>query len=461
MDKNPEFSWKSRGEVCVLLHVRVIFSAMMTTRTRKSGVFRRLEQYAGEGSHVAALKSIHFRNPNGPLASSTRTHSHDYYELVIVLGGEGVHWLEAHSFPLAPGQVYLIPPGKKHRYQDFEHLVLQNFMFGRKVFRFLQRQLQVLPGYATFFQEWERQPKLLLDSWQIAEFDVILQGIALENQRGNNQNQLLLTSYMGMLLSKLLDNRSGANSPKPIHGSLQNAVAYMRQNYYCPIPLKKLAELSHMSLSSFHACFRREFHTSPLQWLLRFRVQKAMELLLHTEKSITDVANDCGFSDPLYFSRQFRKLVGFTPRFYRQHGQGMTQIIRGETYQVDTTFLENPLHSPPPLLRTSKKTVSPPSCHAHGKKRGPSAGFPPPGELGRAPFRFLSGRARATGRKMPSPLSIRHGRPRPGGVLPYVGSRLASFTLLYVTVMRERLRPLQAVGLGLCLLGLAMLCLPQ
>lgn len=48
-----------------------------------------------------------------------------------------------------------------------------------------------------------------------------------------------------------------------------------------------------------------------------------------------------------------------------------------------------------------------------------------------------------------------------GGVLPYVGSRLASFTLLYVTVMRERLRPLQAVGLGLCLLALAMLCLPQ
>lgn len=48
-----------------------------------------------------------------------------------------------------------------------------------------------------------------------------------------------------------------------------------------------------------------------------------------------------------------------------------------------------------------------------------------------------------------------------GRVLPYVGSRLASFTLLYVTVMRERLRPLQAVGLGLCLLGLAMLCLPQ
>lgn len=48
-----------------------------------------------------------------------------------------------------------------------------------------------------------------------------------------------------------------------------------------------------------------------------------------------------------------------------------------------------------------------------------------------------------------------------GGVLSYVGSRLAAFTLLYVTVMRERLRPLQAVGLGLCLLGLAMLCLPQ
>ena len=319
---------------------------MATTQTKEDKKARRLtlEKYAGKDNQVAAIKSIHYRNPDGALANSTRSHSHDYYELVIVLGGEGIHWLEEHSYPLAPGQVYLIPPGKKHRYQDFEHLVLQNFMFGKRVFRFLQRQLKLLPRYSSFFQNLEQQPKLRLESWQIVEFDVILQHIALENQRKHSQNQLLLTSYVGLLLSKLLDNPSTA-SPPTIHGSIHNAVAYMMQKYHSPIHLKKLAELSHMSLSSFHAYFKREFHTSPLQWLLRLRIKKSMELLLHTEKSIANVANDCGFPDPLYFSRQFRKLVGCTPQRYRQHGQGMTEIIRGENFRADTTFLENSISS--------------------------------------------------------------------------------------------------------------------
>ncbi len=304
----------------------------------------RLSKYVGEHDQVAAIKSVHFNNAVKSGENPILLHSHAYYELVIVLRGKGIHWLNGKGYSLAPGQVYLITPGEKHCYENFDQLVLQNFMFSRDVVRTLGRKLRKLPGYENFFIKKELQPKTTLANGQIAEFDVILGNIALENQRKYYQNDLLLYSYIGILLSKLLTYSSENIQAQSIHGYLQNAIAYMRQNYYNPIKLKKLAELTHMSPSSFHACFRKEFDTSPIQWLLHLRIQHSMEMLMHTEKSITDVANACGFVDPLYFSRQFRRIVGCTPRVYRQRGQGRIEIFQGKTFTEDKAFLKDSLH---------------------------------------------------------------------------------------------------------------------
>jgi len=68
--------------------------------------------------------------------------------------------------------------------------------------------------------------------------------------------------------------------------------------------------------------FRNEMHTTPHKYLANLRLQTAADILrIATGKSITEVARMCGYQDPLYFSRMFKKKYGVSPREYaRQDG---------------------------------------------------------------------------------------------------------------------------------------------
>jgi AraC family L-rhamnose operon transcriptional activator RhaR/AraC family L-rhamnose operon regulatory protein RhaS len=57
---------------------------------------------------------------------------------------------------------------------------------------------------------------------------------------------------------------------------------------------------------------------SPIDHLLHVRIQKATELLAGSDRTITDIAFDCGFTDSNYFTRQFRKTTGHSPSEYRK-----------------------------------------------------------------------------------------------------------------------------------------------
>jgi two-component system response regulator YesN len=64
--------------------------------------------------------------------------------------------------------------------------------------------------------------------------------------------------------------------------------------------------------------FQQELGLSPMEYLNRYRIKEAKALLSQTGASITEIAAQVGFDDPAYFSRAFRKQVGFSPRAYRK-----------------------------------------------------------------------------------------------------------------------------------------------
>lgn len=63
--------------------------------------------------------------------------------------------------------------------------------------------------------------------------------------------------------------------------------------------------------------FRQYLHYSPIGYIRRKRIFNAAQLLSDTDRPVTDIALDCGFSNTSYFSKQFRELMGSTPGEYR------------------------------------------------------------------------------------------------------------------------------------------------
>jgi AraC-like DNA-binding protein len=95
----------------------------------------------------------------------------------------------------------------------------------------------------------------------------------------------------------------------------------MDRAYAEPLDVAAVAAVAHCSEAHFSRSFRAAFGETPHRYLQRRRVERSMFLLRETDRSITDVCFDVGFTSLGTFSRTFREIIGETPSSYRAgHG---------------------------------------------------------------------------------------------------------------------------------------------
>ena len=106
--------------------------------------------------------------------------------------------------------------------------------------------------------------------------------------------------------------------PQPTSLLVKRTIAYLQQNYAQRLTRQQMAKAVGVSEDYLGRIFLQELGLSPMEYLNRYRIKEAKVLLSHTSASVTDIADQVGFDDPAYFSRAFRKQVGFSPRAYRK-----------------------------------------------------------------------------------------------------------------------------------------------
>jgi YesN/AraC family two-component response regulator len=98
----------------------------------------------------------------------------------------------------------------------------------------------------------------------------------------------------------------------------QRAISYIENHYHEPLYLDTVARVCGISASRFSRLFKIEQRATFGQYLIRFRIQKAMELLQRPGASVTEVALSVGFSSPSHLTHCFRRYGGTSPSDYRR-----------------------------------------------------------------------------------------------------------------------------------------------
>lgn len=99
---------------------------------------------------------------------------------------------------------------------------------------------------------------------------------------------------------------------------IRKVSAHIEANLGQPLRSGDLARLVRLSPGHFSRTFRSSFGCSPLQYVMRRRVERAQRLMLSTDTPLAQIALDCGLADQAHFSRVFRKVVGVSPRAWRR-----------------------------------------------------------------------------------------------------------------------------------------------
>lgn len=118
------------------------------------------------------------------------------------------------------------------------------------------------------------------------------------------------------ILEKLSEDR------KTIIGdtAFANCVSYIQLHFFDPeLNIDKICEHGSISVSTLQRKFHDHFGMSPKQYLIKLRMNRALEFLIANELSVQEIALACGFSDEKYFSRAFKNQYGYPPSQIKKH----------------------------------------------------------------------------------------------------------------------------------------------
>jgi AraC family transcriptional regulator of arabinose operon len=128
--------------------------------------------------------------------------------------------------------------------------------------------------------------------------------------------------YLPHFLATLAPAGGYVTQPSAATDVVATSIDYMRQHLERTVTVSELAQQAGLSGSHYSAVFRTQTGRSPIVFFNSLKVQKACQQLAHTSNSIKDIAQQVGIEDAYYFSRLFTKVMGSSPRQYRQAHAG-------------------------------------------------------------------------------------------------------------------------------------------
>lgn len=226
-------------------------------------------------------------------------HRHACTEIVFNTGGEGTLFHGEHSFEFGAQSVFTYQPGE-------EHWVTQR-----------RPSLHLCIGVKGCGAEDVRVGSFTVSAELRALAKTLQTAIADSSSSGRSRVELLA----GLIALNLKER-----FPRhPADSLAHQARAIIDRHYGQPLTIAEIARRLFISPDYLRQVFRREFGTGPLHYLLQKRVDAATELLRFSTLQIQDIAVQCGFQNPFYFSRQFRKFAGKAPSAMRSELHVLTK----------------------------------------------------------------------------------------------------------------------------------------
>lgn len=239
-------------------------------------------------------------------------HTHDFWEMMYVLEGTGVHQINGQSLSLHVGELLLIRPEDCHAIPPLSDKILHfiNIAFPAE----LWRAFCAVAGLDE------------LPEWRAAPLPPTVLTLGLQREAcarafhralhafTKTPTQLDLCHFWSSVLPLLRPQMSDNVSVPPW---LARARAAMEHEENMRVGLPRLLALSGMSPAHLSRTFKLWYGQTPTEFVNTQRLNRAASLLLTSTSEIIDIAYECGFSNLSYFYRLFARHYGQTPRAFR------------------------------------------------------------------------------------------------------------------------------------------------
>lgn len=253
-------------------------------------------------------------------------HWHSEWELLRILTGEFVIYLDEEEYHAREGDIFLIGGGMLHGGIPHE-CTYECFVFDLYG---LFRSMDIVKAYLRPFYRQTEIPSCYFPNGENPAVALITEEL-MSTFRFSRENAAPELDTVGCLCrlfslirreSLCVPNSETAGNEMYRIDQIKSVLEYIESNFGSPLSLEELSGVIGQNPKYFCRTFRRLTHQSPMDYVNFYRVEQAAYLLSTTKLSVTSIALECGFCESSYFTKVFKKYKGTTPKKYREAAVG-------------------------------------------------------------------------------------------------------------------------------------------
>lgn len=231
-------------------------------------------------------------------------HYHSLYEIYFLEEGNGTYFIDNKIYNVQSGDIVIIPCGIIH------HTKYNNIKHSRIL---INCNREYIPD--SVHSSISTGNYLYRNPFIVDEMTKILDKIEIEYNLKDSFTYEIISCHTHSLFYLLMRNNESRINIDDGNKVIEQAVAYIRENFSSDITLSSLAKRFSLSPEHFSRLFKKETGLGFSKYLNTLRLQYAEQLLRSSEgQSITQVAEICGFEDSNYFSKKFKEVYGTSPK---------------------------------------------------------------------------------------------------------------------------------------------------
>ncbi|MBR2972711.1 MAG: helix-turn-helix domain-containing protein [Clostridia bacterium] len=257
-------------------------------------------------------------------------HTHKYIEVVYIISGNATHEIDGKKYSAGRGDLFIINKDTPHAFyygEGKEPFVAYDLMFTPEFFGSSKNEYGALEDltdsfmfYSLFNGQKSFVPYLSVSGSTYTIFGELFNKMYLEHrgrQKGYND---IIRAYLLELIITIF--RMEDDAVKTVSGGYgKRAVSfvteYIKKNYASALSVQEIADKVYMSRDYLGRIFRAETGMTVSAMIQKVRIERVCTLLSTTERTVADIAEECGFDDMKFFYTVFKKHMCVLPGDYR------------------------------------------------------------------------------------------------------------------------------------------------
>lgn len=274
------------------------------------------------------------RNSNEPLAYQIEVfdanrhfkvqypHRHDFYEVLFLNRGSGFHIIDNNKYNIQPPCIFFMSPGQAHKLELSRDIGGYILLFTHEYYLINQKNKNRLLEFPFFFSVNQENPPLLLSSESDVNFieSLFKRGI---REFGSTSAEFVRSVLDLILLTadRLYPDALKTGMKVKGHILVKKFFQYIEENYQRNLRINEYADMLHISPNHLTQITKEITGKTSVALLRQKVIVEVKRLLVHTNLTISEIAELMHFPDQSYFSKYFKKSTGESPKDFRRRFQ--------------------------------------------------------------------------------------------------------------------------------------------